>query len=91
MNITEVTTSEFGREVIDSLHSRTCPACGGFKRPRNSLCYAEYMKLPAPIRRDLYKVFGAGYEEALAAAFKHLGKTDFIMPPPKPTKKEGPC
>ncbi len=61
------------RTAIESLRSRLCPACGGSKKPRQTLCYGCYKKLPQGRKDALYDYVGEGYEEAVEAAFKSLG------------------
>jgi hypothetical protein len=38
------------------------------------------------MQRALYKSVGFGYEEAIVAAMKALGRTDFILPPSAPPR-----
>jgi len=56
---------------IDELMSDEC-ACGRPKWPKRSFCYRCYVRLPADMRRDLYKRIGDGYEAAYEEAVKWL-------------------
>lgn len=60
------------KELIESLRSNTCPACGGGKRPRASLCYGCFTALPKSMRARLYDLVGHGYEQAVGAALNYL-------------------
>lgn len=66
-------------ELIESLAGEDCPGCLGRKGRRKSFCSRCYFKLPKPIRTALYNPVGNGYEDAHAAAMKHL----------KPAKADG--
>lgn len=68
------------KELIQSLRSTTCPTCGGTKKSRKTLCYGCYKRLPGTTKAALYDLLGEGYEQAVAAAMKHLGAARFIMP-----------
>lgn len=63
-------------DALRSLFSTLCPACGKSKVARQTLCRADFMKLPAGQRKHLYDGTGEGYEEAIEAAFKSLGVTE---------------
>ena len=67
---------EHVRKLIASLRSTTCPACGGFKQPNQTMCRRDYSKLSGPQKRALYKRVGEGYEAAVADALKTLGVTE---------------
>lgn len=60
------------RDLVTSLRSNLCPACGGKKKPRNTLCGGCYFILAPSQRAALYHRVGEGYEEAFADAMKHL-------------------
>lgn len=60
-----------------SLQSDLCPMCGKWKRPAQTMCPADYRKLPGQLKKDLYNRIGEGYEEAVDAAMKSLGVTEF--------------
>jgi hypothetical protein len=64
------------RTALDSLKSAKCPACGGKKKVRQSLCSSDYFKLPMLLRKNLYARIGSGYSEALAEALAFLEVTD---------------
>lgn len=66
--------------VINSLRSNVCPACAGPKTPSQSLCYADYRRLPADVKTALYNQVGDGYEEALHRALAYLRATTFHAP-----------
>lgn len=68
-------------DLVASLRSTTCPACGGEKRPNETLCSHEYYRLPRAKRNRLYDYVSAGYAEAVVAAFLFLGVDTFTMPP----------
>ena len=67
-------------DLIRSLESETCPACGDAKRRAQTLCYRCYKRLPRRMQHDLYRLLGDGYEEAVAAALAHLKAPEFIQP-----------
>jgi tRNA(Ile2) C34 agmatinyltransferase TiaS len=67
-------------DLIASLRSTICPACGGAKKVKQTFCQYCYFDLPNAIRAHLYRLIGRGYEEALAEAMQHLTKTQFILP-----------
>jgi hypothetical protein len=75
--------------LIASLLSTTCPACGQPKRRRNTLCVSCYRRLPPLMQRNLYHRLGAGYAEAVAAAFARLGVETFTPPPRRPDRPRG--
>jgi hypothetical protein len=64
-----------------SLASTVCPACGQWKKPRQTLCGKDYASIPRRLQKALYNRVGAGYEEAVESAMKELGITEFKMPP----------
>ncbi|MCA1591819.1 MAG: hypothetical protein LC754_04025 [Acidobacteria bacterium] len=59
-------------EILHSLGSTTCAACGKSKRPKMSHCRACYYALPPKMRSALYQGFGDGYEEAFEDSLKFL-------------------
>jgi hypothetical protein len=69
------------QDLIRSLMSITCPACGGPKRPRQTLCPHDYARLTVLQRRALYKRVGEGYEDALVDAMRKLGVSSLKIPP----------
>lgn len=56
---------------IEMLKSDEC-LCGKAKKPKNTFCYKCYKSLPAKMQKDLYRMMGDGYEEAVDAACIHL-------------------
>lgn len=70
-------------DLIASLSSDLCPACGGHKKPAQSLCVKDYRRLPKARQQALYNRIGEGYEQAMTDAFNVLGLIDFHLPPKK--------
>lgn len=68
-------------QVLASLTSRTCPACGKLKMPKRTLCQLCYRGLPKPLQIALYARAGRGYESNVQQAFDALGLTEFHLPP----------
>lgn len=48
--------------------------CGKSKKARMSFCPNCFFRLPDKLRKNLYKTFGRGYEEAYDAAVEYLNK-----------------
>lgn len=71
MSATTLTRSD-RLEILESLASRTCGGCGALKKPKQSHCSKCYYRLPPQMRRDLYKSFGQGYEEAYVKSLLFL-------------------
>lgn len=71
-----------GAQLVASLRSKVCPACGRAKAAMNTLCVACYGRLSPTQRVDLYDDLGDGYAEAVAAALARLGVTAPRLPPP---------
>lgn len=67
-------------ELLESLGSTICPACGNEKNRKQTLCYKDYSRLTKEEKQNLYNLVRGGYKEAVVAAFVHLKKTEFIMP-----------
>lgn len=80
MKITDIDTNA----LMMSLGSDTCPACGGKKIPRQTLCRSHYYKLPREMRMALYAHLGGGYRESVIAALQFLDISDFTLPPKEP-------
>lgn len=59
-------------DLLAELRGTKCPYCLGVKAPRKTLCGGCYHKLPAQMKNNLYRKFGAGYEEAYAQAITFL-------------------
>ncbi len=53
--------------IIEEFKSNQCK-CGNYKKPNQSFCYRCYNILPAQMKRNLYKRFTLGYEEAYEEA-----------------------
>lgn len=70
------------RQLIDSLYSRTCPACGSRKGEHRTLCYGCFSQLPGALKGRLYARVGQGYEEAVKDAMTALGAPKFREPVP---------
>lgn len=68
------------RELVTSLSSDVCPACGATKVAGQTLCRREYRKLARDEQLALYDRLGNGYREAVLAAMATLGKTEFLLP-----------
>jgi hypothetical protein len=66
-------------QLITSLRSEICPACGDLKKRRQTLCRPCYRRLPPKLRADLYDPLGGGYEEAVTAAMAALRATEFKL------------
>lgn len=61
------------QEMLDSLlHSTECPGCGRTKLLRQTFCKRCYRALSPEMRRDLYKLFADGYQEAVHVALNYL-------------------
>jgi hypothetical protein len=56
---------------LQELNSEEC-ACGAWKKPKFSLCFACYHALPKDMQTDLWSRLGDGYEEAYDAAITWL-------------------
>lgn len=59
------------QELLDELMGIRCQ-CGRMKRSKQTFCLKCYRALPLEMQRALYRRFGAGYEEAYAAAVREL-------------------
>jgi hypothetical protein len=62
-------------DLVDSLQGRVCPACGGMKKAKQTLCARDYYRLRPDQREALYRRVGEGYEEAFDDAMRTLGVT----------------
>jgi hypothetical protein len=56
---------------LQELNSEEC-ACGAWKKPKLSFCFACYHALPKDMQRDLYSRLGDGYENAYDEAISWL-------------------
>lgn len=70
--MSEELTRERRLEILQSLGSTRCAACGGLKEPRRSHCQSCYYALPPYMRRSLSQRFGSGYEEAFEESLAYL-------------------
>jgi uncharacterized paraquat-inducible protein A len=62
-------------EILRSLQSTKCEACGSSKKAMKSHCSRCYFKLPKRLQRNLYLGFGVGYEEAFEISLTFLALT----------------
>jgi hypothetical protein len=68
----EPITRERRLEILQSLGSAVCGACGKSKRPKMSHCRTCYYKLPPKMRQALYRGFNNGYEETYEESLRFL-------------------
>lgn len=74
--------NQFTIDLLRSLRSTLCPACGQEKKRFTSMCSECYKCLPlSPLRNAIYSRIGEGLEEAMVAAFDALGVNNPIFPP----------
>lgn len=66
--------------VVLSLRSTTCPACGSRKQSAKTLCLRDYRRLPGKMRNDLYNRVRCGYREAVIAALQFLDVAEPAIP-----------
>jgi predicted amidophosphoribosyltransferase len=59
-------------EILESLDSEVCAACGRKKKSRMSHCRTCYYQLPPEMRKALYRRFDHGYQEAFRASLELL-------------------
>lgn len=76
MNATE-------HELLASLKSGTCPACGDAKKLRQTLCLNCYRGCKRATQKSLYSRLGQGYAEAVEQAFADLDRHVFRLPEPE--------
>lgn len=70
--------------LVRSLKSTRCPACGQTKGGAKTFCYACFAKLAPDQQRALYQRLDDGYETALLRALRVLGARQFILPDAPP-------
>ena len=70
------------QQLLDSLQSAICPACGKFKLRRQSYCLNDYRSLSKQSKIAIYGRIGHGYEEAFIKALEELGVGTPVWPPP---------
>ena len=68
-------------QLLRSLQSTICPACGETKITHQSLCKGDYYALPKPMQRALYLRIDHGYAEALADALNYHDLSTLYWPP----------
>jgi hypothetical protein len=73
ITIEDITT----KDLVTSLRSTCCPACGEWKKVGNAFCYSHYKSLDSSLKRRIYNRIGHGYERAFMDAMNHLGATEF--------------
>jgi len=66
--------------LLRSLASATCPACGHAKEYHKSLCLDCYRYLSPDRQHALYQRIDHGYDRAMLEALKVLGAKRFILP-----------
>lgn len=71
------------QELLDSLYSKTCPACGQRKREQQTFCGDCYHELPKRQQLALYRKFGRGYEQAVTDALNELDAEEFCKGVPQ--------
>jgi hypothetical protein len=84
-------TAERRLQILESLGSTTCEACGGPKEPRLSHCGACFYRLSPAIRKALYLPFGKGYEHAYEASLRVLGAGRPVPRTERPTCRRCPA
>src|SRR4051812_40059723 len=72
------------RDLVHSLASKVCPACGGKKSVVHTFCRVDYYRLSRDEQNALYNRVGHGYREAVLAALQHFKKTEATLPDPEP-------
>lgn len=68
------------RQLVRSLRSARCPACGGPKDAGKTFCGLDYFNLTQATRKSLYRLIGDGYREAVLCAMAQLKSTMMILP-----------
>ena len=66
--------------LLKSLSSPVCPACGHPKGRHKSLCFDCYSFLSPDRQHALYKRIDHGYDRAMLEALKLLGAQRLILP-----------
>lgn len=70
------------RQLVASLYGDVCPACGGPKRQRQTMCFACYKALPPALKTRLYDRVGNGYELAVVESLEFLDVATAHLPEP---------
>ncbi|HSZ58655.1 MAG TPA: hypothetical protein VK797_23505 [Tepidisphaeraceae bacterium] len=70
-------------DLVTSLASEVCPACGSPKFSRKTFCLSDYRRLPKAMRNAVYQKLGHGYFEAVMEAMQYLGREEFVLPDPR--------
>jgi hypothetical protein len=60
------------KQLLESLKSNVCLACGQTKRAKQTLCGHCFFCLPVQERAALYDLLGSGYAEAVDDALNYL-------------------
>jgi len=71
-------------EILRSLDSVVCPACGLVKKRRHTLCKDCFALLPRRTQCQLYEPMGPVYFDAVSEAMLNLGKAQFWITTPVP-------
>lgn len=74
LNQTQIENQLTDRFLVHSLRFEVCPACGKPKKPRQTLCYSDYKRLPHGKKMALYDLLGEGYKEAVVDALRAGGR-----------------
>lgn len=76
-------------QLVASLRATLCPACGGSKKSRHTVCGRCYGRLSPTQRLALYDELGGGYAEAVEAALDRLGVVTPHLPPAVEVSRAG--
>lgn len=68
------------RNLIASLNSTTCPACGGTKQRAHTFCPRDYHALSPENKKAIWRKFGEGYNAAFIRCMRNLGAGRIRMP-----------
>ena len=74
--------------LVASLRGHVCPGCGRDKASHTTVCMDCFKALPYTIKTELYRSFGHGYEEAFAAAMRHLEVPESAIAARLPSAKD---
>lgn len=61
-------------QIFESFSSCLCPACGNWKKARETVCRKCFGDLPYGLKNNLYLRFGNGYEAAFRRAMECLNQ-----------------
>ena len=62
------------KTILEDFLGTECSGCGGVKSSKHSHCNKCYYRLLKVMRNNLYKRFGAGYEEAFKESQNYLAE-----------------